>query len=447
MLDGVSLDQLRTFIAAADEGSFSAGGRRLRRAQSVVSQTLANLETQLGVKLFDRSSRSPVLTKQGVALLAEARAVVGGMDVFKARAKGLSDGLEPELSVVVDVVFPLERLTAAVAAFQEKFPAVPFRLNVEALGAVLQPVMDGRCAAHTRASAQRGMGFCRVPDASSGVTQSTDSSACACATSTTRPHGPVGAVARKRFRRFFRQHLAARRPRREARLPARRSGLGRHAGGRSRSRPGKWIAGENQDRGPARGSPRHGDVGSVPYRHAAWPGRALADRTSQVEYWARQGEALCTVRRAFEIRPSADHERRDLVAFEPEDEPDLDRTAGEFAGESVGDDGLVAFPGERQRLDPVLVFLLGFGLPSLDGGQTLDGSAFVPHDGIFGEALRQRVRVPAILGGDVESDGCWKIDGHTGYFNSSRSAACPAGACASPAHRIYRCDALRRSHE
>lgn len=62
MLDGVSLDHLRMFIAAADEGSFSAGGRRLRRAQSVISQTLANLEAQLGVKLFDHSSRSPVLT-------------------------------------------------------------------------------------------------------------------------------------------------------------------------------------------------------------------------------------------------------------------------------------------------------------------------------------------------------------------------------------------------
>jgi DNA-binding transcriptional LysR family regulator len=146
MLDGVSLDQLRTFIAAADEGSFSAGGRRLRRAQSVVSQTLANLEAQLRVKLFDRSSRSPVLTPQGMALLAEARAVVSGMDVFKARAKGLSDGLEPELSVVVDVMFPLEQLTSAVAAFQEKFPATTLRLNVEALGAVLQPVLEGRCA-------------------------------------------------------------------------------------------------------------------------------------------------------------------------------------------------------------------------------------------------------------------------------------------------------------
>src|SRR5882672_5301771 len=146
MLDGVSLDQLRTFIAAADAGSFSAGARRLRRAQSVVSQTLANLEAQLGVKLFDRSRRAPVLTKEGVALLAEARAVVSGMDGFKARAKGLSDGLEPELSVVVDVIFPLERLTGAVAAFQAEFPAVPLRLNVEALGAVLQPVIEGRCA-------------------------------------------------------------------------------------------------------------------------------------------------------------------------------------------------------------------------------------------------------------------------------------------------------------
>src|SRR2546427_12855641 len=144
MLDGVSLDHLRTFIAAADAGSFSAGARQLRRAQSVVSQTLANLEAQLGVKLFDRSSRSPVLTKQGVALLAEARAVVGGMDVFKARAKGLSDGLEPELSIVVDVVFPLDRLTSAVAAFQAEFPAEPLTLHVAALGAVLQPVLEAR---------------------------------------------------------------------------------------------------------------------------------------------------------------------------------------------------------------------------------------------------------------------------------------------------------------
>ena len=73
MLDAITLDQLRTFIAAVDEGSFSAAGRKLRRAQSVVSQTLANLEAQLGVKLFDRSARYPRLTEEGRSLLADAR--------------------------------------------------------------------------------------------------------------------------------------------------------------------------------------------------------------------------------------------------------------------------------------------------------------------------------------------------------------------------------------
>src|SRR6266852_8700019 len=153
MFDGVSLDQLRTFIAAADEGSFSAAGRRLRRAQSVVSQTLANLEGQLGVKLFDRSARLPLLTDQGRALLVDARAVAGDVDLFKARAKSLAGGLEPELSVAVDVVFPLAPFTAAVAAFQKEFPATLLRFDVES-SAVIEPVLEGRCAVGVMASSQ-----------------------------------------------------------------------------------------------------------------------------------------------------------------------------------------------------------------------------------------------------------------------------------------------------
>ena len=145
MLDGVSLDQLRTFIAAVDEGSFSAAGRKLRRAQSVVSQTLANLEAQTKLTLFDRSGRYPKLTEQGRALLAEARAVVYGMDDFKARARTLAEGLEPELSAAIDVMYPMESLTFAVGLFRERFPNTPLRLYVEALGAVAQLVLDGAC--------------------------------------------------------------------------------------------------------------------------------------------------------------------------------------------------------------------------------------------------------------------------------------------------------------
>jgi DNA-binding transcriptional LysR family regulator len=145
MLDGVSLDQLRTFIAAADEGSFSAAGRRLHRAQSVVSQTLANLEGQLGVKLFDRGARFTALSDQGRALLADARAVAGQIDLFKARAKGLAGGLEPDLSVVTDIMFPIAPLIGAVSAFHQRFAATALRLYIESWGSVAQHVLDGRC--------------------------------------------------------------------------------------------------------------------------------------------------------------------------------------------------------------------------------------------------------------------------------------------------------------
>src|ERR1700729_2787614 len=144
MLDGVSLDQLRTFIAAADEGSFSAAARRLRRAQSVVSQTLANLEGQLSVKLFDRRGHFPVLTDQGRALLADARAVASNIDLLKARAKSLAGGLEPELSAAVDVMFPDAAFTHAVSAFQKEFPATLLRFDIES-SAVIEPVLEGRC--------------------------------------------------------------------------------------------------------------------------------------------------------------------------------------------------------------------------------------------------------------------------------------------------------------
>jgi DNA-binding transcriptional LysR family regulator len=122
MLDAVSLDQLRTFIAAVDEGSFSAASRKLLRSQSVVSETISSLEEQIGVKLFDRSGRYPKLTPAGLAVLGDARSIITGVDLLKARAKGMSVGLEPELSVVVDVFYPIDPITQVAKEFRQKYP-------------------------------------------------------------------------------------------------------------------------------------------------------------------------------------------------------------------------------------------------------------------------------------------------------------------------------------
>jgi DNA-binding transcriptional LysR family regulator len=146
MLDGVSLDQLRAFIAAVDEGSFSAGARKLHRAQSAVSELVSNLESQLGIVLFDRSERYPKLTPAGVQVVVDARSVVANVDLLKARAKGISRGLESELSAVVDVLFPIEAIAESAKEFRDRFPRTPLRVYVEALGGAYQPVLDGRCS-------------------------------------------------------------------------------------------------------------------------------------------------------------------------------------------------------------------------------------------------------------------------------------------------------------
>jgi DNA-binding transcriptional LysR family regulator len=146
MLDAVSLDQLRAFIAAVDEGSFSAASRKLLRSQSVVSETISNLEEQIGVQLFDRSGRYPKLTPAGLAILGDARSIITGVDLLKARAKGMSAGLEPELSVVIDVFYPIDAITRVAKEFRQKYSAVALRIYVEALGGAIKPVLDGRCS-------------------------------------------------------------------------------------------------------------------------------------------------------------------------------------------------------------------------------------------------------------------------------------------------------------
>lgn len=146
MRDRVSLDQIRTFIVAAEEGSFSAAARKLGRAQSAVSDLVRRLEAELGVALFDRSGRSPRLTGAGELLLKDARAVGGALDFLNFRARGLSQGLEPELCAVIDVYFPFQAITEAAKDFRQRFPATPLRIYVEVLGAASEPVLEGRAS-------------------------------------------------------------------------------------------------------------------------------------------------------------------------------------------------------------------------------------------------------------------------------------------------------------
>ncbi|PCR94463.1 LysR family transcriptional regulator [Pseudomonas allokribbensis] len=138
-----TLDQLRVFLTVVEVGSFAAAARKLHRATSVISYSIANLEMQLGVTLFDReTTRKPQLTDAGRTVLAEARTIANGVHGLRAKVKGLLQGLEAEVHVVLDVMLPAERVVDALKSFREEFPTVALHLHMEALGAVTERVIN-----------------------------------------------------------------------------------------------------------------------------------------------------------------------------------------------------------------------------------------------------------------------------------------------------------------
>ena len=113
-----SVDQLLVLLTVVEEGSFTAAAKRLRRATSAISYAIDTLEAQLGVPLFDRgTTRKPKLTHVGEAVVAEAKSVAHSVDTLRARVRGLLEGLEPEVSLVVDSMFPSVQLAAVLRDF------------------------------------------------------------------------------------------------------------------------------------------------------------------------------------------------------------------------------------------------------------------------------------------------------------------------------------------
>lgn len=146
MIDPLTLDQMRVFVAVAEAGSFRAAAQRLRRVQSAVSHALASLETQLGVRLFDRSGRRPVLTAEGQTLLGDARALLLKADVLRARARGLGQKVELKLTVALDPQFPLPLAAAALKAVHQTYPTVGVQTWTLPLGSALAALHSRQCA-------------------------------------------------------------------------------------------------------------------------------------------------------------------------------------------------------------------------------------------------------------------------------------------------------------
>ena len=116
----MSIRDLRTFLAIAEEGSFVAAARTVRRTQSAITAQMRALETELGQTLFDRTKRPPILSEAGRALLPRAFDVVQSYDRF-FREEGSSSVVgNLRLGVVPGAITGV--MPRALVAMRAKYP-------------------------------------------------------------------------------------------------------------------------------------------------------------------------------------------------------------------------------------------------------------------------------------------------------------------------------------
>lgn len=124
-----SSDSLSIFLAVLDSGSFSAAARKLGRVPSAVSMAVAQLEAELDLTLFDRSTRKALPTAAALALEPQARQVICQLNLLDAQALQLHKGLEQRLSIAIAPELQTGRWGQPLATLAEEFPALEIEVR------------------------------------------------------------------------------------------------------------------------------------------------------------------------------------------------------------------------------------------------------------------------------------------------------------------------------
>ena len=129
----MDLREVRTFVGVADLGTVSRAAEQLHITQPALSRQIANLESELGLRLFDRVGRRLLLTSEGAQLLQQCRGLLSYSQAVREQADGLKRGDAGMLRVsasphLIEGLFP-----GFLRDYAKRYPNVHVRL-VEAIG-------------------------------------------------------------------------------------------------------------------------------------------------------------------------------------------------------------------------------------------------------------------------------------------------------------------------
>jgi DNA-binding transcriptional LysR family regulator len=138
----MELRHLRYFIAVADELSFSRAAERLQMAQPPLSQQIQSLETELGVRLFDRKSRPLQITQAGQVFLAEARMTIENLAQAVTTTQLVHQGELGYLKVGFTSSMANGILPKIMSTFQQQYPNVKLILCEKNCNVQIQGLRD-----------------------------------------------------------------------------------------------------------------------------------------------------------------------------------------------------------------------------------------------------------------------------------------------------------------
>ncbi|UPQ90256.1 LysR family transcriptional regulator [Vibrio sinaloensis] len=124
----VSIEQLESFVATADKGSFRAAAASLGKHASTISVAVANLEIDLGVDLFNRTAKSLQITSQGQDLYQYAKMVLAERDHLEAKADSLLRGEPQKLTIAIDEALCIPEVVQACAEVLNHQPQISLNI-------------------------------------------------------------------------------------------------------------------------------------------------------------------------------------------------------------------------------------------------------------------------------------------------------------------------------
>lgn len=136
-------ENVKVFLEVLDSGSFSAAARKLKRVPSAISMTMSQLEAELDMPLFDRSSREATPTVAALALEPKARQVQRQLRELQTQALQLHQGLEKRLTVAVAPELLSAGWNAPLAKLSEEFPTLEVEIRSEPQADALKLLHEG----------------------------------------------------------------------------------------------------------------------------------------------------------------------------------------------------------------------------------------------------------------------------------------------------------------